>query len=790
MLKRKMFRDIRFNLSQFITIFLMVFLGVMVYAGIRSYMDGMTRTAYIFYEDNNLQDLEVIGKNFTDEDLKQIKDIEHIKSAERKLTVMGTMENEEERTLQVNFIESNEISKFYVKDGKAFDKSKKGVWLDEYYAKNNNLKVGDIIKIKYEKETLEEEIIGLINVPDHVYDIKDESAIFPNHIDYGFCYLSINEFPENIIKQEIMKKMNITDETIFNTAMPDFKAQDYLVYNYVMIDVDNEENKNNVKNQIEEKVVNSIAVTDIKDSISYSSYQGEIEEGETYVGVFTGLFLFIAMLSVITTMTRVVKKQRIQIGTLKALGFKKRKITNHYVGYGLWISILASLLGLIIGPLFIGNLFMGMEMEYFQIPNGKPTVSTSSFIVAIMVVVVVSIVTYITCRKELKENPAETLRAEMPKIKQNSLNITTKGIFKKMSFASKWNVRDILRNKMRTAMGIAGITGCCMLLVCAFGMLDTMNNFIETQFEKLYNFDYKLTLKSGYSNEVFEELTKKYGDSTSKSLGIEIKEGDEKQSNNIFVDDSKESVRFLNHDGEYIKLSDNGIYVTEKLAETKGYKIGDKISWHIYGEEKYYESEIVGFDRDPQNQNIKMTKKYLENLGIEYKPDSIYTNKDLSKIKEIDGVELIQDKNALKEGMLSMINTMQTMVVLLIIVAAILGGVIIYNLGILSFTEKKYQFATLKVLGFKNKKIKKIYIKQNNWITIISIILGLPLGFFMVDFIFKMALSDTYDFSAKIKIASYAFAIVGTYIVSLVFSKILAKKVKKIDMVTSLKGNE
>ncbi|MBP3708146.1 MAG: ABC transporter permease [Clostridia bacterium] len=790
MLKRKMFRDIRFNLSQFITIFLMVFMGVMVYAGIRSYMDGMTKTADIFYEDNNLQDLEAIGENFTDEDLKQIKDIEHIKNAERKLTVMGTMENEEERTLQVNFIESNEISKFYVKDGKAFDKSKKGVWLDEYYAKNNNLKVGDTIKIKYEKETLEEEIIGLINVPDHVYDIKDESEIFPNHIDYGFCYLSINEFPENIIKQEIMKKMNVTDETIFNTAMPDFRAQDYLIYNYVMIDVDNEENKNNVKNQIEEKIENAIAVTDIKDSISYSSYQGEVEEGETYVGVFTGLFLFIAMLSVITTMTRVVKKQRTQIGTLKALGFKKGKITNHYVGYGLWISLLASLLGLIIGPLFIGNLFMGMEMEYFQIPNGKAVISTSSFIVAIMVVLVVSIVTYITCRKELKENPAETLRAEMPKVKQNSLNITTKGIFKKMSFSSKWNARDILRNKMRTAMGIAGITGCCMLLVCAFGMLDTMNNFIETQFEKLFNFDYKLTLKSGYSDEVFEELTKKYGDSTSQSLGIEIKEGDEKQSNNIFVDDSKESVRFLNHDGEYIKLSDNGIYVTEKLAETKGYKIGDKISWHIYGEEKYYESEIVGFDRNPQNQNIKMTKKYLENLGIEYKPDSIYTNEDLSKIKEIDGVELIQDKNALEEGMLSMINTMQTMVVLLIIVAAILGGVIIYNLGILSFTEKQYQFATLKVLGFKNKKIKKIYIKQNNWITIISIVLGLPLGFFMVDFIFKMALSDTYDFSAKIKIASYAYAIVGTYIVSFVFSKILAKKVRKIDMVTSLKGNE
>lgn len=391
---------------------------------------------------------------------------------------------------------------------------------------------------------------------------------------------------------------------------------------------------------------------------------------------------------------------------------------------------------------------------------------------------------------ELKENAAQTLRTELPKVKQRSLNITTKGIFKKLGFSSKWNLRDIFRNKMRTIMGIAGITGCCMLLVCAFGMLDTMNNFIDIQFEKLYNFDYKLTLKSNYTDKEFEELISEYGEYTSQTLGIEIKNEENKEANNIFVDNSKGHVRFLNHKQEYIELESNGIYVTEKLAESKGYKIGDKISWHIYGDDTYYESKIIGFDRDPQNQNIKMTKEYLESIGINYKADTIYTNKDLKDTKEINGVQLIQDKNALEEGMLSMINTMKTMVVLLIIVAAILGGVIIYNLGILSFTEKQYQFATLKVLGFKDKKIKKIYVKQNNWITIISIILGLPLGFYMTDFIFKMALSDTYDFSANIKLFSYIYAIIGTYIVSFIFSKILAKKVNKIDMVTSLKGNE
>ena len=789
MLNKKMLRDIKFNLSQFITIFLMIFLGVMVYSGIRSYMDGMERSANKFYTECNLQDLNVIGANFSSEDLDKIKSFDHVNGAERKLVVSGTMESDEDRTLQINFIESNEICKFYVVNGEAFGKDKKGLWLDEYYANNNNISVGDTIKIKYDNTVLEEVVLGLVNVPDHVYDVKDEATLFPNHIDYGFCYLSIDEFPKSIIENKAMKKFNITNSDLLYSIAPDFNYKDYLIFNNVIVDVDSEESKNYVKQKIEEELESAMAVIDIKDSASYSAYQGEIEEGETYVGVFTGLFLFIALLSVITTMTRVVKKQRVQIGTLKALGFGKAKITSHYVGYGFWISLISAIIGLICGPLLIGNLFINMEMGYFEIPNGKAAVDISSFIVAAFVIILVSLVTYFTCRAQLKGSPAETLREELPKVKKKSLNITTKGIFKKMSFSSKWNARDILRNKMRTLMGIAGITGCCMLLVCAFGMLDTMNNFINTQFEKLYNFDYKLHLKEGYSEEDLNKLTDKYGNNTSENLGIEIVNKDKKETNNIFVDNANEYVKFVDHNGNCIKLNDNGIYVTEKLAKNNGYKIGDKIKWHIYGDDTYYETEIVGFDRDAQNQNIKMTKKYLETLGIKYRADTLYTNIEPDNEK-LNVVELVQDKKVLKEGMLNMINTMQTMVVLLIVVASVLGGVVIYNLGILSFTEKQYQFATLKVLGFEDKRIRKIYIKQNNWITAVSIILGLPLGYFMTNFIYKMALSDTYDFSAYIKILSYILAIIGTYMVSFVFSKLLSRKVNKIDMVTSLKGNE
>ena len=553
-LKKKMFRDIKLNKSQFIAIFLMVFLGVLVYGGVRSYMDGMINTAEVFYRENNLEDLNVVGNNFSKDDLEKIKNMENVNDAERKLTITGTMEYKEDRFLQLNFIEENKISKFYVMDGEGFNVNKSGVWLDNFYAQNNDLKVGDTIKIKYDGETLEEKIVGLINVPDHVYDVKDESELFPNHEDYGFAYLSINEFPEHYVKKTVMEKMNVTDEAIFDMYVKDFNYKDYLIFNYIIIDVNGEENKDSVKANIENNVESALAVSDIKDSASYSVYQGEIEEGETYVGIFSGLFLLIAILSVITTMTRVVKKQRIQIGTLKALGFKKRKITMHYVGYGFWISLFSAIAGLIAAPLLIGNIFIGMEMKYFQIPNGKAAVDSSSFLVAAIIVLIISLVTYLTCRSELKESPAETLREEMPKVKSKSLNITSKGIFKNMKFASKWNFRDVLRNKTRTLMGLVGIVGCTMILVCAFGMFDTLHNFIDWQFDDLYNFNYKLSLNEGYSSEKFNEITSKYGDATSQTLGIEIKNGDKREANNIFVTDAKDYVRFTSKEKEYITL--------------------------------------------------------------------------------------------------------------------------------------------------------------------------------------------------------------------------------------------
>ena len=752
-------------------------------------MGGMEKTRDKFNSENNLFDLNVMGY-LNHDDLKNIKNLDNVNIAELKLSVTATTDND--KTLLLNFIESNNISKFYIFEGEEFDANKSGIWLDNFYALENDIKVGDTILVKYDGMILYEKVLGRINAPDHLYDVRDVSELYPDRKEFGFAYMSTNEITEDYIKSLVMKEANITDEKKFNIVLPNFNYKDYIPFSSIMVDVKDVDKRDDVKEAIEDNIENAKAIINVEDTSSYVAYQGEIDEGKTYVGVFSGIFLFIAMLSVITTMTRVVKKERIQIGTLKALGFSNRKILFHYMGYGFWISIVASIVGLILGYYFIGTIFMNLQMAFFEIPNGHPSMNVSCYYVTGIVIFAVALITFITCRSILKENPAETLRTKIPNVKGKALDITKKGLFKHLSFTSIWNLRDILRNKMRTFMGLAGVACCCALIVCSFGMLDSMNFFVKLQFVDLYNFDYKLNIKEGISSEEYNELYDKYGSNTSQSLGIEIKDKDGKrESNNILVTDAGDYLRFVDHKNRLKeKPTDDGVYVTYKLADSKGYKIGDQIEWHIYGDNKYYKSKIIGFNKDPQNQNISMTKKYLESLGIDYKPDALYTNNDLSKTKEIKNIETIQNINSLKEGMTGMLSMMKTMLVMIIGIAILLGSVIIYNLGILSYTEKEYQFATLKVLGFKDKQIKNIFIKQNNWIALVSIIIGLPLGFYLTDWLFKTAIEEHYDFCAFITIRTYIIAAIGTFIVSYLVSKFLARKIKKIDMVTSLKGNE
>ena len=789
MLNIKMFRDIKRNITQFITIFLMVLIGIMVYTTMLSYSGAMQKSSDKYYEENNLFDLEVFGENFTKDDLINIKKLDNIKDAERKLTVKGINKND---TLEINFIESNNISKFYIIEGEKFDINKSGVWVDNDYAKNNNIKIGDYIQVKYDYLDLKEKVIGLINTPDHVYTLKDSSALMPDKTTFGYVYLSVNEITEEFVKTSIMKEKGISNENIFNNLIPDFNYKDYYIFNEIMIDLDKADNNtiNKSINNIENNINNVLLITKREDNSSVKFYQGEIDEGHDYVGIFSGLFIFIALLSVITTMTRIVKKQRIQIGTLKAIGFNNFKILIHYIGYGFWITLLGIIAGILLGHYGFTKVVLDMQMSYFQMPNVESYIDISTFYVSGLLLVIVSIITLLAGRNILKKSAAETLRNEIPQVKSKTINITRKGVFKKLSFSTKWNIRDILRNKTRTIMGIVGITGCSLLIVVSMGMLDSFNDFIDMQFTKLYNFDYKLTISQKVTDNQYKKLINKYNKS-SLSLGVELKINNERVSTTANIIDSGNYLRFINDNDEYIKINSNkGIYLTKLIAEKNNLKVGDKVKWHIFGNDIYYESTIIGINKDPQIQSATMTKEYYESLGLTYKASYLYTNDDLSNVDSIDGVEFIQEKKSLKENLKNMMAMVTDLIVVIVFLALVLGAVIIYNMGILSYGEKEYQFATLKVLGFSNNKIRRIFIKQNIWISTVSAIIGIPLGYLVTEYVFRMVKERDYDFCATITIKTYILSFIITVLCSYLVSILIARKIKNIDMVTSLKGNE
>ena len=329
-----------------------------------------------------------------------------------------------------------------------------------------------------------------------------------------------------------------------------------------------------------------------------------------------------------------------------------------------------------------------------------------------------------------------------------------------------------------------------MLVVIAFGMFDSLKSYVSWEFGIINNFEYKLSLSSDYTNKQYEEIISKYGNNTSQTVGIEFKNNDDIIVKPLTINDSNGLLQVTDHNRTPFKMKDDGLYITEKMIQVNNLKIGDIVEWHIIGSSNWYKTEIVGVNRDPQSQAFNCTKTFFDTLDEEFKADSIYTTNDLNGVKEIPGVNTIQTKKNLEDGMNSMLNMMYSLIYVLITVSVILAVVIIYNLGILSFTEKEYQFATLKVLGFKNKQIKKIFIKQNIWIGIFAILIALPLGNYTTDYIFKNAIGDSYDFEAMIKPLTFIFSAIGTFIVVYIVNQLLARKVRKIDMVSSLKGNE
>lgn len=755
MLLKKMFRDMKLNKTQFISIFLMAFLGVFIYAGIGGEWMGLKKSADKYYKETNFSDVWLYGSNFSKEDQEKLQKIGDITGTERKLIIEGIGNFNNSPKISLHFITENKISKLYLVHGENFSINKDGLWIDDRFAKAHNLSVGDKMSVTCNGISIEKNILGTIYSPEYVY-LSDGSGMSPDFSANGYAYLSYKYFP-------------ISDNIVYNELMLTTNTNDY--------------------NKLEKEVTKalngkySVFLTRENQS-SYAMFKQEIDQHKSMGSIFPAAFLAIALLTLLTTMTRIVNHQRIQIGTLKALGFKNKKILLHYMSYGFWLSLIGSVLGAIIGPLTLPKLFYPSMSGFYTLPFWGSVIDFSFYMMAAATVFLCTLITYFACRNVLLDTPSNTLRPKAPKITKHwFLEKTT--IWKNAGFNFQWNFRDILRSKVRSIMAIIGVLGCTTLLVCAFGMYDDMNDLKIWQYKDINQFKSELTIDKKATKEQIDEIISSTNGQAIMEGAIEIKANNIKKTGTFKATDHVTLIKNTDENRNYIKLPENGVSLTFKIANQLGVKKGDKITWHLYGSEKWVTTNVAEIYRDPSSQGITLSRNALEKLGYKFIPTSILTPKKVTEKKA--GIASIMDTQTLSNDWDNVTKSMMTMVYILIAAAAVLAIVVLYNLGLLSFTEMERELATLKVIGLKSKKLRHLLLTQNLWLSAIGFIIGIPTGKWLLNFM-TSTMGDSFDMITKIHLSNILLSFVITFALSILINLMFSGKIKKIDMVTSLKG--
>jgi putative ABC transport system permease protein len=516
----------------------------------------------------------------------------------------------------------------------------------------------------------------------------------------------------------------------------------------------------------------------------------EIKEHRAMGQLFPIIFLAVALLTTVTTMARLVNNQRTQIGILKAIGFKRRRILFHYISYGLWISLAGSVLGAMLGPLTLPYLFYIPMKTTYSLPVWQSAIPPTVILMAVFSVVGSVLATYLACRNVLKDTPSESLRPKAPKDIKHSF-IDRLKLWKHLDFHTQWNLRDVFRCKGRSIMAIVGVLGCSALLICSFGMQDTFEYVVDWNYKVINRYETKLELNAAVTAEQIEVVQNTYHGDTIQEGSIEIKTNGIKRSGELLITEDTSLIRFVDKNSNRIELPKDQLSISYKLAQLLKIKAGDSVSWHIYGEEKWNTAVVGAIYRTPFTQGITLSRDYYEKEGYPFLPTAVVTNQILSEApnNKIDGVSRVQSKEMLIDSFNKLAQAMNVLIYVLMIAAVILAVVVIYNLGVLAFTERQRELSTLKVIGFQTKKLRSLLLTQNIWLTVVGIIPGIPIGIYILSYIFGFV-GEVFDFIIVIHLTSYLYCILGTLLVSSLVNRLFSKRVKKINMVSSLKGIE
>ena len=760
MLFKKLIRTFGKYKAQFISMIVMVILGVGIFAGFNAEWYSIDKDTTMFFEETVLADYRIYNekKSFSLDDVEKVMEIDGVEKATRYFAV-DTKESKENDIIKLTVSENFTVSKFKLMEGNAYDETKSNaLWISQKYASLNDYKVGDKITLTYGSVTKELNIEGICLSGEYLINTHG-SALMPDYEGVGYAYVT-PAFYENLSNE------------LFG-----------MVY-YPQINVVSSLDNETFSKKVDEALKSTLQIVPKDDVTSYSQAKGESDEGKTMGLMLPIIFLMIAILTMVTTMNRITTNEKVQIGILKALGFKNKRITWHYTSYALTIGLVGGVVGLALGYGVANAIFSasGSMGTYFEMPYWTIHMPPFVYIGIILIIAFLTLIGFLSVKKQLKGSAAEALRPYEPK-KMKSFAIEKTKLFHKLNFATRYNMRDSLRHKTRMFMSVFGVFGCTLLLFATFGMKSTMSDYIALNYDVVMNYQSSLNLDDKVTNARAKELAEYYEGDYSSTIATKI---DGKTYVMTLLNNKEDKVRLLDKRSAIKELSSEGIYICERMSSELNLKVGDLCNFTLYGKTQVYEVPVIKI----VNSNTKgftLTYDLADTLGLDYKIDTIYTDVKKDEIQTNNEIVSLSSKEDIMKTFDTFMDIMNMMIYLLVAFSSLLAFVVLYNLGTMSYIERYRELATLKVLGFKNRKIRWILITQNLASTIIGILLGCPAGYGAIVGLYKLLASE-YELTVTCSWYVYVISIVVTFLVSLIVSYFTSIKVKKINMVESLKA--
>jgi len=795
MLFRKLLRTAWNYKAQFLSMIIMMTLGIGIFLGFNMEWKTIEYDTSRFFNDTRYADYRLYSETgFTGEELVKISSIDGVDAATRYLSVNLELKGDSKKALALDVSENFTVSTFTLMRGQEYDENGDGIWLSDKFAELNGIALGDTLTLEFQGTEIEGKVVGLIKAGEHMICLADSNQVMPDYHTFGYAYISPAKL--NAVLKE--KAIGTVAEELLNAGLTEEEAKaqadevltDEMLeqaYDRVFsqINLRSGMEKGALEDAVKEALGRTLMVVSKHDHVVYKEAMGEATEGKAMGSILPVLFLAIAILTMVTTMHRIATKEKTQIGVLKALGFKNRTILLHYSSYGLTIGLVGSGLGAVLGRI-VCKLVMsenGMMGTYFDMPDWTAATPLFCYPVIAGTILALALISFLSVRAQLRGTAADALRPYMPKKMKKSI-LEALSFFGKMNFATKWNLRDLMRHKSRFAMTLVGIIGCMILLVGGLGMRDTMAGFLDLLDNGISNYATKANLVEGTDYEKAKQLITDLDGDWESYLGISI---DGYTATLDVVDNGKGRFSVIDENNRPITLRDDGAYLCLRLADRA--KIGEEIEFSPYGSDDTYHVKVVGYNRSIMTESVTITGRLADALGLQYGISAVYTEKDSSEIPSSELISGKQDKQQLMDSFSSFVSIMDGMVFILVIAAVILGIVVLYNLGIMSYVERSRELATLRVLGFRSRKIGWLLISQNIWLTVIGVILGLPAGLGTLRWMLS-ALASEYELKLMAGPLTYSVSTLLTFGVSLLVGWMVARKNRKIDMVEALKNAE